>query len=150
MNKIQLEERLISFSVSIIEMTQSLPETRANNHLGMQLLRSATSTALNYGEAQSGESRRDFIHKIKLVLKELRESHVCLKIIFKISQGSDAGKLPLLLKECDELVVIFVKSVQTAENKQVALKFLYYFFKIQKSPIFLQILHKSKISNQQS
>ncbi len=105
-------------------MIQSLPETKAKNHLGMQLLRSATSTALNYGEAQGGESKKDFIHKIKLVLKELRESLVCLKIILRISQSNNLEKLQVLLKECNELVSIFVKSVQTAENRLLALKSL--------------------------
>ena len=65
----------------IIEIVEAMPETRAENHFGGQLTRSATAPALNYGEAQSGESRRDFIHKIKIVLKELRESSICLKII---------------------------------------------------------------------
>jgi four helix bundle protein len=81
MNKFDLEERLICFSVLIIEITRVMSNCKAGNHLSGQLLRSGTSVSLNYGEAQSGESRRDFIHKIKVVLKELRESLVCLKII---------------------------------------------------------------------
>jgi len=124
MNKNDLEERLITFSVSIIDLIQSLPETKANNHLGMQLLRSATSTALNYGEAQGGESKKDFIHKIKLVLKELRESLVCVKIILRINRNHESEKLKTLLKECNELVSIFVKSVQTAEQRLLPLKSL--------------------------
>ena len=60
-----------------------MPATRAANHLAGQLLRSGTSPALNYGEVQAGESRRDFIHKIKIGLKELGESHICSKIIFR-------------------------------------------------------------------
>lgn len=62
MNKHELEERLINFSVLIIEIVETMPDTRAASHLAGQLLRSGTSPALNYGEAQSGESRRDFIH----------------------------------------------------------------------------------------
>lgn len=62
------EERLINFSVLIVEIVESMPKTRAGNILVGQLIRSGTSTALNYGEAQSGESRKDFIHKIKIVL----------------------------------------------------------------------------------
>ena len=81
MNKFELEERLINFAVLIIEIVNELPNTRTGNHLSGQLVRSGTSPALNYGEAQSGESRKDFIHKIKVVLKELRETFVCLKII---------------------------------------------------------------------
>ena len=81
--KFDLEERLINFSVLIVEIVESMPKTRAGNILAGQLIRSGTSTALNYGEAQSGESRKDFIHKIKIVLKELRETFVCLKIIYR-------------------------------------------------------------------
>lgn len=70
MNKHDLEERLISFAVLIIEIIEQMPETRSANHLGGQLLRTGTSPALNYGEAQSGESRKDFIHKIKRIKRE--------------------------------------------------------------------------------
>jgi four helix bundle protein len=73
MNKFDLEERLIEFSVLVIEIVNEMPKTRAGNHLSGQLVRSGTSVSLNYGEAQSGESRKDFIHKMKIVLKELRE-----------------------------------------------------------------------------
>jgi four helix bundle protein len=79
MNKYDLEERLINFAVLIVEIVGTMPDTKAATHLAGQLLRSGTSPALNYVEAQGGESRRDFIHKIKIVLKELRESYVCLK-----------------------------------------------------------------------
>jgi len=83
MDKQKLEDRLIDFAVLIIEIVNEMPNTKAGNHLSGQLVRSGTSPALNYGEAQSAESRKDFIHKIKVVLKELRESFVCLKIIYK-------------------------------------------------------------------
>jgi four helix bundle protein len=73
MNKFELEDRLVDFAVLIIDIVDNLPNTKAGNHLAGQLVRSGTSPALNYGEAQSGESRKDFIHKIKIVLKELRE-----------------------------------------------------------------------------
>ena len=72
MKKHDLEERLINFSVLIIEIIEAMPDTKAANHLAGQLLRSGTSPALNYGEAQSGESRRDFIHKIKNSLKRIK------------------------------------------------------------------------------
>ena len=81
MNKYDLEERLIEFSVLIIEIVNQMPNSKAGNHLSGQLVRSGTSVSLNYGEAQSAESRKDFIHKIKVILKELRETFVCLKII---------------------------------------------------------------------
>ncbi len=66
-----------------------MPSSKAANHLAGQIVRSGTSVALNYGEAQSGESRKDFIHKMKIVLKELRETFVCLKIIHKSNQFHD-------------------------------------------------------------
>jgi four helix bundle protein len=82
MDKFNLEERLIDFGVLVIDIINELPNTKAGNHLAGQLVRSGTSPALNYGEAQSAESRKDFIHKLKVVLKELRESFICLKIIY--------------------------------------------------------------------
>lgn len=81
-----------------------------------QLLRSGTSPALNYGEAQSGESRRDFIHKIKIVLKELRESYICLKIIDHAKLFKIQDKILFAINECNELISIFVKSVETAQK----------------------------------
>ena len=83
MVKFDLEERLIEFAVLIIEIVNEIPSSKAGNHLSGQLVRSGTSGALNYGEAQSAESRRDFIHKMKVILKELRETLVCLKIIHR-------------------------------------------------------------------
>lgn len=116
MKKHDLEERLINFAVLIVEIVESMPNTKAANHLGGQLLRSGTSPALNYGEAQSGESRRDFIHKIKIVLKELRERFVCLKIIFRTKLYKAEDKMQVALKENNELISIFVKSAETAEK----------------------------------
>jgi four helix bundle protein len=116
MNKYDLEERLINFTVLVIEIVEAMPDTKTANHLAGQLLRSGTAPALNYGEAQSGESRRDFIHKIKIVLKELRESNVCLKIIIRAKQYLDESKINSALTECNELISIFVKSVETAQK----------------------------------
>jgi four helix bundle protein len=114
MKKFDLEERLINYAVSIIEIVETMPDTKAANHLSGQLLRSGTSPALNYGEAQSGESRKDFIHKIKIVLKELRESYVCLKIIYRTKLYKSEEKIKLIMKENNELISIFVKSTDTA------------------------------------
>ena len=72
--KFDLEERLIDFAVRIIRTAESLPKTRAGNHISGQIIRCGTSPASNYGEAQSAESRADFIHKIRICLKELRET----------------------------------------------------------------------------
>jgi len=116
MNKIELEERLVNFAVLIIEIANELSNTKAGNHLSGQIVRSGTSSALNYGEAQSGESRKDFIHKIKVVLKELRETYVCLKIIYKTNLYKSENKIQVALKENNELISIFVKSVETAQK----------------------------------
>lgn len=116
MNKIELEERLVDFAVLIIEIVNELPNTKAGNHLAGQLVRSGTSPALNYGEAQSGESRKDFIHKLKIVLKELRETFVCLKIILRANLCDNSEKVQASIKENNELISIFVKSVETAQK----------------------------------
>ena len=116
MTKKDLEERLISFSVLIIEIINEMPNTKAANHLAGQLVRSGTSPALNYGEAQSAESRKDFVHKIKVVLKELRESFVCLKIIERAKLYKTKEKIDKALIENNELISIFVKSVETAQK----------------------------------
>ena len=85
MNRSDLEERLITFSVFIIEIVNEMPITKAGNHLSGQIVRSGTSVSLNYGEAQSAESKRDFIHKMQVVLKELRETFICLKLFIELS-----------------------------------------------------------------
>jgi len=117
MNKADLENRLIKFSVLIIKILDDIPSTKAGNHLSGQLVRSGTSPALNYGEARSAESLKDFIHKLQLILKELRESYVCLRIIQHSSLYTSDKYLIDGLKECNELISIFVKSVQTTRKK---------------------------------
>jgi four helix bundle protein len=114
--KYDLEARLIEFAAAIISFTDSMVNSKAGNHMGNQLLRSGTSPALNYGEAQSGESRKDFIHKMKVVLKELRESGVAIKIIEKANLHLDIDAIASLQNECNQLISIFVKSVETAER----------------------------------
>jgi len=116
--KYDLEERLIDFGVSMIKTAESLPKSFAGNHLAGQLVRSGTAPALHYGEASSAESRNDFIHKMKIALKELRETNNCLKVIDRIKWLLD-GMIKPDLKECNELISIFVKSINTAQkNKQ--------------------------------
>lgn len=112
-----LEERLIEFACSVIEIDENLPNTRAANHLGGQLLRSGTSPALNYGEAQAAESKNDFIHKMKICLKELRETNICLKIIEKRKMLKNMSLIESVYGESKELVAIFTKSVETAKSK---------------------------------
>ena len=112
-----LEDRLIDFSVRIINVIENLPNTKASNHIAGQLLRSGTSPAPNYGEAQSAESRKDFIHKMKVGLKELRESLVWLKVIERKPLCKPA-LMSGVLQECNELISIFTASVKTAEKKK--------------------------------
>lgn len=113
-----LEERLIEFAVRIIRTAESLPKTRVGNHISGQIIRCGTSPAPNYGEAQRAESRADFIHKMKICLKELRETRVWLLIIAKTNLIKPKSKLEPLIDETNELIAIFVKSVNTAKKKQ--------------------------------
>lgn len=118
-SKFDLEERLINFAVVIVEICENMKDTKSSNHLAGQLIRSGTSPALNYGEAQSGESRKDFIHKIKIVLKELRESYVCLKIIYRSKLCKSEEKIEQAMSENNELISIFVKSAETAQKNLI-------------------------------
>lgn len=116
--KYDLEERLIDFAVEIISYIDQLRTTKASSHLGSQLLRSGTAPALNYGEAKGAESKGDFIHKMRICLKELRESQNCLKILFKAKLDKSEQSSLVLLNECNELIAIFIKSINTA-NKSI-------------------------------
>jgi len=115
--KYDLEERLIDFAVAIIKFIESLPANKSAVHLGGQLLRSGTSPSLNYGEAKSGESKNDFIHKMKICLKELRESHNCLRIMHRAGIYETEQESLDLIQECNELICIFVKSIVTATKE---------------------------------
>jgi four helix bundle protein len=115
--KFDLDERLIDFAVEVIFFTESLPNTKAANHLGGQLLRSGSSPSLNYGEVQGAESQRDFIHKMKVCLKELRESYNNLRILRKAKIPLKLEEIEVLISECNELISIFVASIHTASKK---------------------------------
>ncbi len=118
LSKYDLEERLINFAVRIIKLCEKLPNTPTGNHISGQLARCGTSPAPNYGEAQGAESRNDFIHKIRISLKELRETKIWLKIIQRLKLINDTEELENLIKECEELVLIFAVSVKTAEKNK--------------------------------
>jgi four helix bundle protein len=111
-----IESRLIDFAVRIINLCDGLPKTRASNHVSGQLLRSGTAPAALYAEARGAESTKDFIHKLKLCLKELNESRVWLKIITK-SEMLPETKLRNINQECDELCRIINASVKTMQKK---------------------------------
>ena len=115
--KFNLQDRFVDYSVSIVKVTEVLPNTKAGNHISSQILRSGTSPAANYGEAQSAESRPDFIHKLKLALKELRETEVWLKVIVKSGMIQPVSKLSPLLEETNELISIMFKSIETSKKK---------------------------------
>ena len=117
--KFDLEDRLIDFAIAISEIVEILPNTKFGNQIAGQLIRSGSSPALNYGEAMSAESTNDFIHKLKIILKELRESFVCLKIIKRKPLIQTSENLELVYKENNELIAIFVKSIQTAKINQI-------------------------------
>ncbi len=118
MQRFDLENRLIEFSVSIIDIVNDMPNTKSANHLSGQLIRSGTSVSLNYGEAQSAESKKDFIHKMKVVLKELRETFICLKIIHQSNLYEIEEKIIKAEEENNELISIFVKSIETAQRNK--------------------------------
>ncbi len=93
-----------------------LPNNRTANHIAGQLARSSTSPMLNYGEAQAAESKNDFIHKMKICLKELKETFVCLKFIGRKAYIVNSAFLEKVKKENDELISIFTKSLNTAQQ----------------------------------
>ncbi len=111
-----LQDRLVDYAVRIIRLSESLPETKAGKHVSSQILRSGTSPGPNYGEARSAESRPDFIHKLKISLKELRETEAWLKIIAKAQMVESPVLLDPLLKETDELIAILFASIETARK----------------------------------
>ena len=115
-----LQKRLIDFAVRIIRLSEAIPDSKAGKHICSQILRSGTSPAPNYGEAQSAESRADFIHKLKIALKELRETEIWLKIIVQSELLQPAEQLAALLQETDELIAILFKSTETARNNTEA------------------------------
>ena len=109
--KFDLDERLIQFAADIIDVAEALPKSIAGNHLAGQLIRSGTAPCLQYGEAQSAESRADFIHKMKISVKELRETFNCLRLINK-KKWFASEALIKCLGENNQLISIFVKSAK--------------------------------------
>src|SRR5438105_15242477 len=112
-----LEERLVDFAVRIVKLSASLPRTSAGRHIAGQILRSGTSPAPNYGEARGAESHADFIHNVRIVLKELNETSIWLRVIER-SQLIKSQLLSDIIKETGELCRIFVTSLKTAKQKR--------------------------------
>jgi four helix bundle protein len=115
----ELEDRLINFAGTVIQMRGTLESGEIADNLFGQLTRSATSAALNYGEAQGAESRKDFAHKIGIVLKEIRESHNNLKIIYTAGlYRGDKKDIEKTLDECNQLVAIVHKTALSLKNSK--------------------------------
>jgi four helix bundle protein len=117
--KYDLDERLIDFAAGCIDIAEALPKTVAGNHVAGQLIRSSTSPCFQYGEAQSAESQNDFVHKMKVGLKELRETYNCLRLIKKKCWYHD-GRLNECLDENDQLIAMFIKCIQTSLRRKQA------------------------------
>jgi four helix bundle protein len=114
--KYDLEDRLVEFTCRMIDVVEALPNTRSGNYIAGQLVRSCHSPTLNYGEAQAAESRNDFIHKLKVVLKELKECRNALKIIRRKELIKPVSKLNDIYKETEELIAIIAKSIETTKK----------------------------------
>ncbi len=114
--KYDLEERLLEFASAVIDLSENLPNTRAGNHVAGQILRSGTSPYPNHGEAEDAESRDDFIHKLKICLKELRETRRWARLIKRKAWAKNDSTLPFVLREVEELLRIFYSSIQTAKR----------------------------------
>ena len=113
----ELEEPLVNFAVRIVKLSASLPRTTAGSHIAGQILRSGTSPAPNYGEARGAESHADFVHKLRIVLKELNETSIWLRVIER--SGLIKGQLLSdIIQETGELCRIFVISLRTAKTRQ--------------------------------
>jgi four helix bundle protein len=114
--KYDLENRLLEYSAKIIKIAEGLPNSRAGNHIAGQLLRSGTSPYANHGEAQAAESSKDFIHKMGICLKELRESKRWLKLIQRVPLIEPPERMDEILEETEELIKIFATSIRTAKK----------------------------------
>ena len=106
----------------MIDVVEALPNTRAGNYIAGQLVKSSISPTFNYGEVQGAESRNDFIHKLGVVLKELKECRTALKIIRRKELIKPIKKTDELFKETEELIAIIAKSIETAEKNKDASK----------------------------
>ena len=115
--RFDLEERLLEYAVRIIRLVDALPATRAGRHVANQLLRCGTSPLANHGELQGAESRRDFIHKLCICLKEIREARRWLRLVHRVPLLAPA-KIDPLLSETEALIKIFAARIRTAKRNK--------------------------------
>jgi four helix bundle protein len=113
--KFDLEDRMLEFTARLIKMVDALPTSRVGNHIAGQLLRCGTSPFANHGEVQAAESRKDFIHKLGICLKELKEIKRWIRLIARLELIPIKNVRPLLI-ETEELIRIFSASIRTAER----------------------------------
>ena len=111
-----LEDRLVDFAANIVFLCKDLPNDMTGTYYGNQLLRSAGSSALNFGESQGTNTIKDQINKLSLTLKELKESRVNLKILDKVKYGNQERRL-ILLDEVEQLVKIIATIVKNKKSK---------------------------------
>jgi four helix bundle protein len=117
--KFDLDDRLLEFGVRACRVAERLPQSPVARHIGLQLARAATSPAANYAEAQAAESRRDFVHKLRICAKELREARVWLRFIRRMELCPTAPIEPTC-DECEQLVAIVSASIRTATGGSAA------------------------------
>jgi four helix bundle protein len=115
--KRDLDERLLEYGARIVKLVESLPKTLAGKTIGDQLLRSGMSVGANYEEAQAAESRNDFIHKLQIALKELRESNYWLRLLAK-AETLSSDRLTNIIEESNQLRAIFSKAIATAKTNK--------------------------------
>ena len=116
--KYDLEDRFVEYSCRMIDVVEALPATRAGNYIAGQLIKSCLSPAFNYGEVQAAESRNDFIHKLGVVLKELKECRTALKIIRRKEMIKPIRRIDKIFDESEELIAIIAKSIGTATDNR--------------------------------
>ena len=113
----ELLQRLINFAARVGKVVDALPDSRMGRHIGSQLVRSGTSPVPNYEEGCAAESRADFVHKLSIALKELRESRTWIRLIIKTEMLPE-HRLGELLDECDQLCRIIAQSIVTAKQNR--------------------------------
>jgi four helix bundle protein len=113
-----LEDRLLDYAAMIIRLAEGFPKTPAGQHVGDHLLRSGTSALFHHGEAEAAESPKDFVHKLKVCLKELREAHRTLRLAVRVGLVQPGSEVDPTLRETDELIRIFVASIRTANERK--------------------------------
>ena len=113
----ELIDRLINFAARVGKVVDALPDTRMGRHIGSQLVRSGTSPAPNYEEACAAESRADFVHKLSISLKELRESRCWIRLIIKTEMLPE-HRMGELFDECNQLCNIIAQSIVTAKKRR--------------------------------